>query len=92
MRTNNEFHYSKKFDCNLNTDLSFSLRTTKSLNRGSDSEGSRSGDGKSTTSKDLTALLAFPNTNTTSLNGVLTAESTSVAMDYTPLSNIYVLC
>ena len=74
------------------TSLSLSLGTTKSLNRRSDGESSRSGDGKSTTSKDLTALLAFPNTNAASLNGVLTAESTSVAKDYIPLSNLYVLC
>ena len=58
--------------------LSFSLRTTKSLNRRSDSEGSRSRNSESTSSNNLTAFLTFPNTNTGSLDSVLTAESTSV--------------
>ena len=49
------------------------------MNRRSDSEGSRSGDGESTTGNDLTALLATPNTYASSLDGVLTAESTGVA-------------
>ena len=58
--------------------LSFSLRTTKSLNRRSDSEGSRSRNSESTSSNNLTAFLTFPNTNTGSLDSVLTAESTSI--------------
>ena len=59
--------------------LSLSLRTAKSLNRGSDSEGSRGGDGPGTSSNDLSALLALPNTDARSLHGVLTAEGAGIA-------------
>ena len=77
-----------------NKSLSFSLRTTKSLNRGSDSEGSGSRDGESTTGNNLTTLLATPDTNASSLDGILTAESTSVATDYNAIqtNKNYVLC
>ena len=59
--------------------LSLSLRTAKSLNRGSDSESSRGGNGPGTSSDDLSALLALPNTDARSLHGVLTAESAGIA-------------
>ena len=59
--------------------LSLSLRTAKSLNRGSDSESSRGSNGPGTSSDDLSALLALPNTDARSLHGVLTAEGASVA-------------
>ena len=65
--------------------LSFSLRTTKSLNRRSHSESSRGGNRESTSSNNLTALLAFPNTNAGSLDGILTAESTSITTNHSSL-------
>ena len=59
--------------------LSLSLGTTKSLDGRSDSQSSRGSNGPGTSSDDLTALLALPNTHARSLHGVLTAESASIA-------------
>ena len=61
-----------------NMSLSLNLRTAKSLNRGSHSQGSRSSDSPSTSSNDLSALLTLPDTDTSSLHSVLTAEGTSI--------------
>ena len=60
--------------------LGLVLGTTKSLNRRSHCKGSGGRDGPSTSSNDLLALLAFPNTDASSLDGVLSAEGASVAM------------
>ena len=59
--------------------LSLNLRTAKSLDGGSDGEGSRGGDSPGTSSNDLSALLALPDTDAGSLHGVLTAEGADIA-------------
>ena len=77
------FSSTKKNKSGMNkrqeSNLGLNLGAAKSLDRRSHSHGSRSGDSPGTSSDDLSALLALPNTHARSLDGVLTAESASIA-------------
>ena len=59
--------------------LSLGLAATKSLNRRSHGHGNGGRHHEGTSSNDLSALLALPDTRAGSLHGVLTAESAGVA-------------
>ena len=72
--------------------LGLVLGTTKSLNRGSHSKSSGGRNGPSTSSNDLLALLALPDTDASSLDGVLSAESAGVTICHYPYTHTYVPC
>ena len=77
------FSSTKKSKSGMNkrqeSDLGLNLGAAKSLDRRSHSHGSRGSDGPGASSDDLSALLALPNTHARSLDGILTAESASIA-------------